>query len=46
MMPMANLQVDMTLFWMVGKAGREAVVASGLRIVGADLANSESIVKM
>jgi hypothetical protein len=46
MVPMADLQVDMTLFWMIGKAGREAVVASGLRSVGADLANSESIVKM
>jgi hypothetical protein len=30
---------------MIGKADRDAVVASGLRTVGADLANNESIVK-
>ena len=36
----------MTLFWMMGKAGRDAVVASDLRAVGADLEKSESIVKI
>ena len=43
---MAHLQVDMTLFWIMGKAGRDAVVASGLRTVEADLAKRESIVEM
>jgi len=43
---MRDLQVDMTLFWIIGKAGRDAVVASGLRTVGADLAKRESIVEM
>jgi hypothetical protein len=43
---MGDLQVDMTLFWMIEKAGREAMVASGLRIVGAVFAKSESIVGM
>ena len=41
-----DLQVDMTLFWMIGKAGRDAVVASDFKAVGADLEKSESIVKM
>jgi len=36
----------MTLFWIVGKAGRDAVVASDLRAVGADLEKSESIVEI
>jgi hypothetical protein len=43
---MEDLQVDMTLFWMVGKAGRDAVVASDLKAVGADLEKSESIVEI
>ena len=43
---MRDLQVDMTLFWMIGKAGRDAVVASDLRAVGADLEKSESIVEI
>jgi hypothetical protein len=36
----------MTLFWIVGKAGRDAVVASDLRAVGADLEKSESIIEI
>lgn len=40
---MRDLQVDITLFWTIGKAGRDAVVASDLRAVGADLEKSESI---
>lgn len=36
----------MTLFWMIGKAGRDAVVASDLKAVGADLEKSESIVEI
>jgi hypothetical protein len=36
----------MTLFWMMGKAGRDAVAASDLRAVGADLEKSESIVEI
>ena len=31
---------------MIGKAGRDAVVASDLRALGADLEKSESIVEM
>jgi hypothetical protein len=31
---------------MIGKAGRDAVVASDLRVVGADLEKSESIVEI
>ena len=41
-----DLQVDMTLFWMIGKAGRDAVVASDFKAVGADLEKSESIVEI
>lgn len=40
-----DLHEDITLFWMMGKAGLEDVVASGLSAVGADLANSLSIVR-
>jgi hypothetical protein len=43
---MKDSQVDMTLFWTIGKAGRDAVVASDLRAVGADLEKSESIVEI
>jgi hypothetical protein len=40
-----DLQVDMAAFWMSGKDGLEAVVASGLSALGAALENRESIVK-
>jgi hypothetical protein len=40
-----DLQVDMVAFWMSGKDGLEAVVASGLSALGAALENRESIVK-
>lgn len=40
-----DLHVDMALFWMIWKPGLEDVVASGLSAVGADLANSLSIVE-
>lgn len=40
---MLDVQVVMVAFWIIGKAGFEAVVASGLSAVGADLANKESI---
>jgi hypothetical protein len=35
----------MTLFWMIGKAGRDAVVASDLKAVRAGLEKSESIIE-
>jgi hypothetical protein len=40
-----DLQVDMVAFWMSGKDGLEAVVASGLSTLGAALENRESIVE-
>jgi hypothetical protein len=40
-----GLQVDIAVFWMSGKDGLEAVVASGLSTLGAALENRESIVK-
>lgn len=39
-----DLQVDIVAFWMSGKDGLEAVVASGLSTLGAALANRESMV--
>jgi hypothetical protein len=41
-----DLQVDIVVFWMSGKDGLEAVVASGLSSLGAALENRESIVKV
>jgi len=41
-----DLQVDMAVFWMSGKDGLEAVVASGLSTLGAALENRESIIKV
>jgi hypothetical protein len=38
-----DLQVDMAVFWISGKDGLEAVVASGLSTLGAALENRESM---
>jgi hypothetical protein len=41
-----DLQVDMAVFWISGKDGLEAVVASGLSTLGAALENRQSMFKV